>query len=267
MGREPPPPPPPDKPPPVRERASRIADEVVLIKRRLGEASKGAQDAKDACKSEFLKNYGKKPQKPTPPTPPPPRAPTPPTPRPVSAAEKNLNPALQAALSGAVDPVTGMAPAPSTADLVAAASTVEELLAATAVLQGINEFNEQKRLAAVLSAPSMAEKWGTAQDSEDDDGTAPQGDETKEEAQARVAAEYREGRRAEAESGFGSLDCSQLEVAHPRSGVRPANFLSSNKLGARLIDRPTRIHAPPSLDDKNYRVKASNQRYTWRDAD
>lgn len=150
-----------------------------------------------------------------------------------------------------------MVPAPSTADLVAAASTVEELLAATAVLQGINEFNEQKRL---INAPSMAEKWGCAP--EDNEG-----EEAEEEAEARKASEIREGRRAEAERGFGPLDCNQLEVAHPRSGVRPANFLSSNRLGTRIIDRPTWITAPPSLEDKNYRVKASNQRYTWRDAD
>ena len=49
------------------------------------------------------------------------------------------------------------APPPSTQDLLAACSNVEELLAATAVMTEVNEFNDKKR---ALGGPSMAEKWG-----------------------------------------------------------------------------------------------------------
>lgn len=153
------------------------------------------------------------------------------------------------------------APPPNTQDLLAACSNVEELLAATAVMTEVNEFNDKKR---ALGGPSMAEKWGapTPEDQAKED-VPPQ------QYNARHHLETGYGYANIAASGGSSygLRADELEVAHPRSGVRPANFLSASKLGNRVINRPRQIDAPPSLEDKNYRVKASNQRYTWRDVD
>jgi len=264
------PPPPPVKPPPARERASRIADEVVLIKRRLGEAGDRKAAAMDNCSSDFLKNYGKPPPKPDPVPEPPPRDPTPPTPRPVSEAEKALNPALQAMFAAGSEPG---APPPSTEDLLAACSNVEELLAATAVMTEVNEFNDKKR---ALGGPSMAEKWGAAPTDQAKEDVPPQQYNALHDLEngygyANIAASgATSGGYANVVASGGSsygLRADELEVAHPRSGVRPANFLSASKLGNRVISRPRIIDAPPSLEDKNYRVKASNQRYTWRDVD
>lgn len=253
----------PDKPPPVR--ASRIADQVVLIQRRLDEQTKMKEEALANVSSDFLKG--------------------------LSTATVTAV-ATVAAKLGEKAKVGRWGKAKATK----AAKTLKGAESADAAeASGATDTSKQTRLpepgSEELNAPSCGNEASSEQKavSRIDEICAPASKIAAQQWQQdrqQQQEQQQEEKQREAETCRSELSLAEkwgmkveekpqqresraapvpiTEVSHHRSGYRPAIFLSASHLHNRRVECPHPA-GPSSLQDKNFRTTASAWKYSWRD--